>query len=148
MVFDPVSAIGLAGTLVQLIDFGRKLLCESHQIHASPTGVSSRNEELENAAQTLLSLDGNVEHSLQSKGRATSANDQELRRLGQNCHLISLELLTTLDKLRVAGSKHRKWRSFQQAFKSVLSNDEINDLLRRMQESRQQLDSHMLACLR
>ena len=108
MVFDPVNAIGLASNLVQLIDFGRKLLCESCQIYVSTAGASARYVELRDAAETLLRLDSNIAHSLQSKEKALTVGDQELRRLWGNCHIIALKLLATLDQLRVTRNKHGK----------------------------------------
>ena len=120
MVIDPVNAIGLASNFVQLIDFGRGLLCESRQICVSAAGSSVQHMGLGDTAETLLRLNDNTWQSLQSKGGTLTVDEQELGQLCDNCHRTALELLAALDKLRVGKGKCENWNSFRQAFKSVL----------------------------
>ena len=54
MVFDPVNAIGLASNLVQLVNFGLRLLCESRQTCVSAAGSSMQHVELDDAAKMSL----------------------------------------------------------------------------------------------
>jgi hypothetical protein len=54
---DPLSALSLAGTVVQFVDFGCKLLAEGRQIYQSSSGRLNTNEEIElitNDLQTLV----------------------------------------------------------------------------------------------
>ena len=148
MVLDPLNAIGLASNLIQFIEFSRKLLSESRQIYASRKGASVRHLELADAIETLISVDNRVKEALESKGSSLTADEQELKRLCENSRIITNDLKATLDRLTLFSSKHRRWASFRQAWRNVLSRDEIRHLLDRTQESRQQLDTHILICLR
>jgi hypothetical protein len=47
MGLDPFSALGVAANVVQFIDFGSKLISESHEIYKSATGTSTGMVELE-----------------------------------------------------------------------------------------------------
>jgi hypothetical protein len=44
---DPLTALSLAGTIIQFVDFGCKLLAEGKELYKSTTGILTVNEELE-----------------------------------------------------------------------------------------------------
>lgn len=50
---DPFTALGLAGNLVQFVDFLYKLLSESKSLYASSIGASAENIILETVAKDL-----------------------------------------------------------------------------------------------
>ena len=145
---DPLSAVGLAGNILQLIDFSRKLLSDSRQIYESAQGASVKHFESASAAETLIKLDKKIQESFRAKTGNLTVDEQELRRLCENCRRAALDLVTALNRFKLTNTKHRMCGSVWLAFTSNLRKDEIGDLLGRLQESRQQLDSHVLACLR
>lgn len=51
---DPLSAVGLAGTLVQLVDFSSKIVKEGHELYKS--GSTAINVQAEAATRDLLQL--------------------------------------------------------------------------------------------
>lgn len=50
---DPLTALSLAGTIVQFVDFGSKLLVECHQLYKSKSGSLTVNDELSLATEDL-----------------------------------------------------------------------------------------------
>jgi hypothetical protein len=53
---DPLSALSLAGTIIQFADFGSKLLSESLQLYKSSRGTLDANEQLELVTADLQSV--------------------------------------------------------------------------------------------
>jgi hypothetical protein len=53
---DPFSALSLAGTIVQLADFGSKLLTSGVQLYRSSTGALKAHEKLELITGDLQSV--------------------------------------------------------------------------------------------
>lgn len=65
------------------------------------------------------------------------------------CVALSTELLQGLETLKVPdGHKHRRWKSFRQALKSVWSNRDIDVVANRLQLHQKELDAHVLVSLR
>lgn len=59
------------------------------------------------------------------------------------------ELLGRLEKLKVAKeAKHRKWKSFRQALKTVWNKKDLDDLSARLSAFRDELQFHILLSLR
>jgi hypothetical protein len=54
MVLDPFTAFGLAGNIVQFVDYRSKLICSTHKIYKSSTGSSKDHDHLEGIATRLL----------------------------------------------------------------------------------------------
>ena len=74
---------------------------------------------------------------------------QALEVICNSCVDLSNELLARFEKLRVhEADKHRRWKSFRQALKSVWSKGEIDDIERRLNSYRKELDAHILVSLR
>jgi hypothetical protein len=53
---DPLSALSLAGTIVQLIDFGGKLLSDTVQLYKSSCGKLDANQQLQLITGDLQSV--------------------------------------------------------------------------------------------
>jgi hypothetical protein len=63
-----------------------------------------------------------------------------LEQVAAACKGVSDELLSTLQKLNVAGGSHRKWQSFRHALAAVGKADRIETLRRRLESLRDQLN--------
>ena len=53
---EPLSAFGLAVNILQVIDFGAKLMRDAHDLHHSSTGQKQEHVELQNIAKDLSRL--------------------------------------------------------------------------------------------
>lgn len=139
---DPLSAIGLASSVVQLITFTTDVLSKGREIHKSAAGSLVENVELKTIARTLQSQSRRV--ALQATERNfPSGTGNQLVGLCETVRRISQDLIDTIEGLETNGSSS-SWKSFYQALRSVWKEQEIADCLRRLETHRQQIDSLLL----
>ena len=68
IVLDPLTAIGLAGNIVQFIDFSIKIVGKAHHINNSASGLLPESTDAQMVAQALISLnEKNQSHDSLSK---------------------------------------------------------------------------------
>lgn len=139
---DPVAAIGLAGNIVQFVDFSWKLLDEAKDLYGSTTGASQDNDLLE-----LISNDLNVLNDKLTATSASGAIPNPIRTLAAQCKDVADELLYILNTIKVKGP-HRKWRSFLQALRSVWKEDQIERLVKRLETLRGAMQMRLQVILR
>ncbi|KAH7117586.1 hypothetical protein B0J11DRAFT_617455 [Dendryphion nanum] len=146
---EPFSALAVANSAVQFIDFTCKVLAESYKLRTSTKDQLGEYETVVNVTTQLrdISLDL-ATHAGNHQGTSNlSQDDKNLQELCQSCHSISVQLLGALDKLKVnCGSS--KWDTFRQAFCTVWSREEIEALERKLDKFRQQLVVGILVSLR
>jgi hypothetical protein len=147
---DPLSALGLAASVVQFVQFGGSLVSKSHQIYTSSEGKLTSNVECETATTRLVALSEQLKDSLRNASSVgISADELAIEALCNDCIVISKELLVRLNKLSAdEGQRRRKWKSFRQALKSVWSKEDIDKIVRRLVTVRQELDSHLIVSTR
>jgi hypothetical protein len=137
---DPFSALTVAASVVQFIQFGSSLISTSIEIYQSAEGASTRQIDIE---LTTLSLVGVTE-----KIKA-GADDQALQTICSGCISVSSIMVSKLAKLKMKqGSGFRKCRSIQQAVKIVWSIPALEDLAARLKAYREEMCSHVLVSLR
>ncbi|KAF2732563.1 hypothetical protein EJ04DRAFT_469974, partial [Polyplosphaeria fusca] len=139
---DPVSAIGLASSAAQLITFASDLISKSREIYNSADGSLVKNDELATVARTLQSQSRQVQFKIGER-RAPSESGRELFALCDAVRDVSQELIDAIESLK-SESSSSTWRSFRQALKSVWKERDIEELLRRLEQYRRQIDSLLL----
>ena len=136
---DPLSAVSLAGTVVQFLDFGIKLVAKASEIYSSASGAEIRNIELDAIARNLVSLNQRVRNrSTNVSAQLTSEDEEALAAMMETCSKIGEELIAAIHKAKVQGI-HKGWKSVRQALKSVLGLDKIQDLYNRLTQYREQI---------
>ena len=136
-----LAAIGLVGNIVQFVDFGSKLISELAQIYRSAEGALEENIDTETATYHLLLLNDKLKDS------ATSTGDKTLLDLCEACHTVARDLLEALNKVKVNG-KQQKWKSIWKALRSVWSKEAIEELERRLEKLRTELNLHIVVDLK
>jgi hypothetical protein len=143
---DPLTALGLAGNIVQFVDFGFKLVSDSIETYRSVDGGLSTNVELGSITEDLSLVAGNL-GSMNEVGNRFSKDERALIKLSDQCKALADKLLDVLHGLAVTGS-HKKWKSVRQALRSVWKDGEIQDVRRRLNDFRSQLTLRLVAILR
>ncbi|KAI9760768.1 MAG: hypothetical protein M1840_002214 [Geoglossum simile] len=138
---EVLAAIGLAGNIIQFVDFSGKLISKMAEIHKSGTGALAENINIETAANDLALLSTKLHDS------ANSAGDTALQELCQSCNIIATELLTVLDSVKVHEGQN-KWKSFRKALRSVWSKEDIALLEQRLARFRDELNLRVAIDLR
>jgi hypothetical protein len=152
MMFAPAPPIDLARSIIQLTTFASDIICRSREIYRSEEGVVVQQSELETISRNLQELASNVSRSggILNTGRYGGPDDEygpQLHELCQGCERVSSELLEAIHDLRLKG-EHKRWKSFRQALKSIRSEVIINELAKRLDRYRCQLDTILLFSVR
>jgi predicted nuclease with TOPRIM domain len=142
---EPLTAIGLAGTLIQFVDFSSKIVSKASAIYASADGALPENQDAETVAQSLQVLDAKIRAGLATSSGTKS--EEALKELCGECDSVAQELLKALEKLKIYDRK-TKWKSMRQALKSVSSKGKIDDISKRLENLRDQLSLSFLVELR
>jgi hypothetical protein len=136
---EALAAVGLAGNIVQFIDFSCKLFDQANSIYHSQSGASKGAQDLETITESLLGLSARLEKSLENQYRRGNPNaQQKLKILAKGCRDTAKELVTVLQSVR-AKSAGSKWHSFRASLAGLLKESEINDLEKRLNDYRSQL---------
>jgi hypothetical protein len=148
MVLDPMSAVSLASSIVQFIDFSGKIVSKGRRIYLSAEGALPKNLELGVVTNDLSRLAGALRKAALDR---TKSNDDEksLQTISDECAKIADILLERLEKLKVkSDAKHRGWKSVRQALKSVWSKEELEELAARLWMFRDQLQFQVLVSMK
>ncbi|KAL2815415.1 hypothetical protein BDW59DRAFT_166821 [Aspergillus cavernicola] len=131
---DPLSAIGLASSILQFIEFGVNLCQGFSEVASSTTGLTDGNTHISIVVEDLKqATDG-----LSVKIHGDSKQERELVQLAGNCQEVSLELAEILSKLRVKRGD-RVWSSVRVAWKSTLKQKKIASIEKRLADYRAQI---------
>jgi hypothetical protein len=140
---DPLSALSVAGTIIQFVDFGMKMLSSSVQLYTSTQGLLNVNEELKlvtgDLQAVLVKLRANAcpENSIppapspQSQAEIDEHRDSYLE-ICNNASLIAGELLRKLSDSKVKDGKHRSLQTLRTIIKTAWSKEEILALKERL----------------
>ena len=136
---DPLSALTVASSVIEFVDFGFKLMSGSHELYNSTDGSSSINSELEFITKDLteicsrLSQNGSCIHD-----RMATKPELALLQMSQSCEKLAQEFLSVLQSLKV-GTRHKKRSSIWQALRSVLKKKQIATYEERLRNYRSQI---------
>ncbi|ORY13035.1 hypothetical protein BCR34DRAFT_613592 [Clohesyomyces aquaticus] len=145
-IMDPITAVSLAGNIVQFIDFAYKLITGAKNIAQSAAGRSTEHEEVDIIAESVLELNQNMAclSSAYRNVKSLSGREKTLLDLRQGCVKIGNELKKNLDDLQVSGS-HKRWKSVGAALLWIMKDSKIKDLEKRLLGLQRQIDSHLIA---
>jgi hypothetical protein len=123
---ETIAAIGLAGTIVQFLQFSLDLFSRSKQLYRSSQGALAEAVDTKVIANDLLKRI-NV---LKAYASLTVQDvDEQLKLLCDRCKTVAEELLSILERVRVKG-KRQKWPTFKAAILSVRTQPQVEDLKR------------------
>ena len=129
---DPVTAAGLASSVITFFDFCTKLVRGSYEIYQSHTGSTDENDQINFLADDLAK----VTQSMSQNSRASQ--DPELLRLCEKCSRLSTDLCKTLEGLR-AKRTGSKASSITTAWKVRRKKQDVASLETRLEKYRQQI---------
>jgi hypothetical protein len=134
---DPLTALSVAGTIVQFADFGSKMFSEGCQMYKSANGAVTANEELELVIFDLLALTKKLPKLFHGQLVTSTLNDMSdqldvVDKICEEAARLAEEILRRLDGLKVEGQKRRMWKSFSQAIKCAWTKEEIAAMVKRL----------------
>ncbi|KAG8164462.1 hypothetical protein KVR01_006380 [Diaporthe batatas] len=146
---DPLSGAGLAGTVVQFVQFAANLFNIAKEIHRSSTGISEEIASLEGIYNRLAALSQNLQQYADAShgsdgAQPDNAGDTAMVALAKECRIDCNRLLTVLERINHGqGNLPKWWKSFRSALKEIWHKDEIEALEGRISKHQTQLIMHM-----
>ncbi|KUJ15866.1 uncharacterized protein LY89DRAFT_97538 [Mollisia scopiformis] len=144
---DPMTALGIAGNIVQFVDFSIKLLGDAHELHKSAEGSLQESLDVEKVAGTIRILQMKLriqdDHHVSGDDKAENL----LEELCTSCDETAKELFEVLGSLKVQGKKS-PWKSMRQAIKSIKGKATIAKICDRLNGFRETLELTILVDLR
>lgn len=141
---DPLSALALAGNILQFIEFTTKLLVTGVEVYKSATGTVDANLALEEISQQLFGLSGRL--CVGERNTRGSASELALRNIANLCNADCSRLLSVLNDLKVKDESQRGWKSFRAALKLAWKDEqEIEKLMTRLRDRQSMMTLHICA---
>jgi len=141
---DPFTAIGLASSIVQFVDYSTRLLSDAREIYTSVSGSTDQNKSLETITTEMKALSA----KLSLPANSTQSEDEKaLRRIATECESVSKEILSLLTKIKSPNPKS-KLRSVWSALQSKMHQAQKLDLQNRLENCRDQLDLQLTVLIR
>ncbi|KAF2191676.1 hypothetical protein K469DRAFT_718697, partial [Zopfia rhizophila CBS 207.26] len=152
----PLPAVGLASSIIQIVDFAVKIISKDHRIYQPTDGeVAENHTVLEYAANNLFELSSELEQndlkklSSNPKRPKLSEAAEQLLKLGDETKELTKTLIDAIDQAKGKGSySDPKWQSGRDALLSVWKKKEITALKKRLKNVRKEADTALLLALR
>jgi hypothetical protein len=122
---DPLTALSVAGTIVQFADFGTRLFSEGKELYKSTQGALLANQQLQFVTADLRALVVKIEPWSCSMARARPLEKEEaenqkwFQTVCDQAVKLAEDIIQRLDRLKVTDGRARKWESFRKAIKSA-----------------------------
>lgn len=131
---DPVSAVGLAASIVSFVDFACDLVKGSYKIYRAESDESASHAHI----GTILNDLEDVTKTLQTDVKPDSPHRDFLKKLASDCAAASTELSSVLKDLkRKEGNKI--WRSLEAKWNSMRREKEVVSIEQRLNSIRLEL---------
>lgn len=131
---DPISAIGLASSVVAFVDFSSKLVRGIYQVVDSADGATHENSDLNTVMQDLEVVTASIEVDF----KWSSKHEKELARLASKCATLSRDLQKTLRSVKLQQG-NVPWQTIKAAWKTVTKKDKIESMEKRIDQYRAEL---------
>jgi|SRR5271156_2327005 len=149
MVLDPLTALSVAGNVVQFVDFGIKLISKGKEIYKSTDGILADHAEQAAISSKLAELSKRLSDSMSASATRKKMSPAEvaLQEVTIECTEVADDFSKAINELKVTGN-HRGWKSFRQALKSVWKKEGIEERLTKLGRLRQQVVIHLLVVMK
>lgn len=139
MVIEALAAVGLAGNIVQFIDFAYNLLNATTAVHHSCAGASPRARDIESITKELQEWCAKIASRRNSQGQLLPSHDNKsLVTLVAGCEDAAIELISALQDLK-AKKVSSRWSCFRAALAATWKAGQINDMEKKLEIYRQQI---------
>jgi hypothetical protein len=157
---DPISALGIASSVITFVDFAAKLISTTKKIFTSDEGATIENLELEDICNSLNGLIAQLEQQQQTGpaaqpslsnsalSQSSSKGHAAIRDLAASCRKDCQDILAALQAVRVPNGQHQLWKSVKAAFKTTISSRKIAAIEARLERTQRLMSLHVGSILR
>jgi hypothetical protein len=136
---DPLTAIGLAASIVSFVDFGFKLVKGTIEIYETADGTLPENRSREAVTAAMKDL---ATRLTPPQSSLVTKEEKQLYHLAMECRAICDDLLDLLNRLKPENMSSKR-QSLWAAVKSVFHESECENLEKRLDACRRQLEMHI-----
>jgi hypothetical protein len=130
---DPVTAIGLASSILAFVEFSWHLIHGTHEVYVSSTGLTAENAHVSNILDDLTGITDALATDLEGRDK----HERALIQLASQCQLLSAELGALLHKLQAKDKS--TWASLRVKQKSMRREKEVASLEKRLASYREEI---------
>lgn len=134
---DPITAIGLASSIVAFIDFGYELIYVAREVHGSAAGSTTENERIGFLNDRLEATATELSAATRTTSSTTAA-ERRLGELSEECLRLSRDLRRLLEKIKAEDPRSKR-QLIASVLRDVRKKDEKKDLEARLDRCRAQL---------
>jgi hypothetical protein len=143
MVLDPLSALALAGNIIQFVDFGSTFVQRVVKLYRSASGLTEEHEEIVFLANRLKADADEICRNVIEEDPGKPG----LAILAKLCQNIADETLGMVEDLRVQ-PEGSKMASLRQSFRTLSKKDKVHGLVGRVGQLRDALNTQLLNMLK
>ena len=167
MMLDPLTALSVAGSIIQIVDFGSRLFALTARTLESD-GTSEANVDLGLVLNDLRVVSRGLERAYTStnpvlvaqaaptehlpaerNGSVEYSQHHTTKTIDQRSHAISIRLLKVLESIKSKGNgKCNTWNALRQSLHTLLKKDEIDDYLKQLEPLRGELILNLVDAMR
>lgn len=146
---DPLTAFGLAASIVQFVTFATSLINQTYKIYTSATGTTARAQELEEQYNILFQFSSKLQNDPQvclsnmAGYQITDKDITSLTRLRLICKEDCQTLLDIVQKLKVENGSGRLFQSFRAACRALRKEKCIEELESSLLSLQTQMTLHL-----
>lgn len=141
---DPVSAVGLASSVLTFIEFAWNLVGGAVEIYHSVNGTLHENARLDDVQYDLDSVSDLLSAQPTCKTRA----ERKIARVAEDCRTDSRMIQNLLKEIADPKNNRAIWRSLKASWLSIRSRKDVAELKDRLQEYRSEVLLHVALLLR
>jgi hypothetical protein len=145
---DPLTAISLAGNVLQFVDFGSKVISKTRELTKSSNGTTQGAYNAEILVRDLKRVSEQLKGGVRAASVALRTDDDKaLEDLCNGCISLSDSIIKRLEKLKL-GEGAGKRQAFLHALKDVRSQKELENDEAQLATYRRQLEFRVLNSFR
>ena len=141
---EPLSAIGIAGSIINFVDFTSKLISGTYEIYSSSAGATDEHADLAKVIEDVLDVTRRLSYSTRP---AMTDDETALLGLVSNCRELSQELVQVLKRLQTKNPKSKS-ESIRVALRSVCGKGKLESLENRIDKYRRQILDRTIIMMR
>lgn len=145
MVLDPVSTLGVAGNVLQIVHLGTSIVKATRAFHQH--GTTPHYAELAANAESVNRLSRQLQKHLDPLQNAQGEPWPEfgVQKINESCQTLSQDLAGLSQRHSLRDSNLNAMQSFRNALKSVWGDSKIQNLERNLENAQEQLLLHLSA---
>lgn len=146
---DPLSALSIAASVVQFVQFSSNILNSAAEIYQSPECVSRQSKHLSDIYTKLSQLGSSLQTDAFADATTSGVSglvqscSSAIVQLGHDCRADCDRLLGIICQLQACRTNGRRWKSFRVALKEYLKSEEISHLQKRIENYETTIMMHL-----